>query len=232
MEQINTENLINSVINEVQENQNINSTCCSLCEKPMENNEPLIELLCHHKLHTRCFLFRDIFNEFDPECRTCRAPIFSQEIRDESRKHYETKQLTKKQKILKNFQENKLAKDHLKIIKKQIVKARKARLNLNKYFTSLRKGHQEEAGQLKKLLKDMIEKRKKMLKASEEYKNWKKEKLILLRYIGIFNQTHRNLDFSELALVDSLKIPSRWALRKITTFHDYYFYRMMRNIAE
>jgi len=214
--------LVNAILNEI----NTVNTVCTLCSLNMENNQPTTELMCHHKFHTACFLTEMYMNS--NYCSSCNQQVFTRETRQDALDRDQQFREKKLNKRLEKFQENHEAMEDLKLIKKQIIKAKKARGLLTKYLRKEITEHKEEAGQLSKLLKDMIEKRKKNVMTSEEHAKWKTEKIRLQRYMNVFNQKYQNLPYHELAEIPQLKLPTHWNMRRIIRFDSWRFYWYFR----
>jgi hypothetical protein len=215
--------LIDTIINEI----NTVNTVCTLCSLNMENNQPRTQLMCHHTFHTACFL-SEIFVNGGNYCCFCNQQVFTHETRQGALDKDRQLHTERVKKRLEMFQENHEAVADLKLIKKQITKAKKARSLLNNYMRVQRTEHKEEAEQLSKLLKDMIEKRKKKVMTSEEHTNWKSEKIRLQRYLNVFNQKYQRMSYHELADIPQLKLPSHWHMRRIIRFDSWRFYRYFR----
>lgn len=215
--------LINAILNEVNTVNNV----CTLCSLIMENNQPRIELMCHHTFHTACFL-SEIYMHGGNYCSSCNEAVFTRETREDAYEKDQQLRKVKQEKYLKKFQENQGAVEDLKLIKKQITKTKKTREFLNKYIRIQRTEHKEESEQLSKLLKDMVVKRKKKVITSEQYSKWKTEKIRLQRYINVFNQKYRNFQYHELELIPELKLPSRWTARRFTQLYSWRFDRYFR----
>lgn len=222
------EPLINAVLNEIN-TVNTENTVCTLCSLSMENNQPCIELMCHHTFHTLCF-FSDLYINFDDgtHCKVCNQLIFTQTTREEAIEKNQQNRKTRLIERFEKFQTNIEAVSDLKLIKKQITKARKTRILLNKHIHTQKTEHKEESGQISKLLKDMSEKRKKSLKQSEQYTKWKIEKNRLLRYLNVFNQKYHDFQYTDLAELPQLKLPSQWEARRITQLYSWRLNRLFR----
>lgn len=220
-----TDTLINAILNEVNTVNNV----CTLCSLIMENNQPRIELMCHHTFHTACFLSEIYMNGGGGNyCKSCHQEIFTRETRQDAHDKDQQIRKVKQEKYLKNFQETHEAVEDLKLIKKQMTKTKKTREPLNKYMRIQRTEHKEESEQLSKLLKDMVEKRKKNVMNSEQYAKWKTEKIRLQRYIYVFNQKYQNFQYHDLAVIPELKLPSRWKTRRFTELYSWRLDRYFR----
>lgn len=220
-----TDALINAVIYEVNNANNV----CPLCNKYIENNQPKTDLMCNHTYHTSCFLTELWLNDYlQNECKVCHEHIFSQQRRIDAQEIRDQRREVKNKERLEKFQTNKAAVGDLKLIKKQIRITKKARTNLQRFMITQKREHKEESEQLSKLLKDMVKKRKKNVITSDTYKEWKKEKMRLLRYIYVFNRKYPTMEYSRLAEIPQLKMPSRWGLNNIVRFYSHRFYRYFR----
>jgi hypothetical protein len=214
-----TETLVNAVINEINTVNNV----CTLCSLIMEDNQPRTELMCHHTFHTACFLTEIYLHRI--YCSSCNQDIYTGQIIEEATENHQHHRQVKLNERLKKFQENHEAVEDLKLLKKQITKTKKAYGLLSKYMRTQRTEHKEEAGQLSKLLKDMIMKRKNNVITSEQHAKWKTEKIRLQRYMNVFNRKYHQLPYRELQEIPQLKLPVRWSLRQFTQLYSRRFYR-------
>ena len=55
---------------------------CGMCNKPFEEGEKKIELLCNHTFHTECFIHAGIRDNYIPDitCHTCSIPFVPNEV--------------------------------------------------------------------------------------------------------------------------------------------------------
>jgi hypothetical protein len=144
---------------------------CGMCDKPFEEGQKKIELLCDHTFHTECFIQMGVQENYIPDlqCYTCRARIVPDEVierndmfRDEDGVHT-VLQFT--------FETNDDFKKDLKALQAAAKEDTAAAKEIYLKSKSHLKEFKKETATAVSFLKLKVEEAKNKIKATEEYKN-------------------------------------------------------------
>lgn len=199
---------------------------CTLCALPMLGGQPKMELMCAHIFHTECV----VLHWYDEEmsCPTCQHNVFNRDVRELFDTRHRQSKKNEEDKFLEEYAQNKQLKKDIQLIKKQIAKARKARSSFNKLGTQRRREWKQETKPLFQLLivkqKDMI----RGVQMSPQLKQWTTERKKLTRLVNQFQTKYTQYRFHSLLQYRSLKLPSIWDYRGLTSMYRWRLRRYFR----
>lgn len=197
-----------------------------LCANAMLGGQPKTELLCAHFFHTECL----ILHWYDQEmcCPSCHMNVFNTHIRTEAITRGQTSRNNREQKFLEEYNQNKVLKQDIKLLKKQVTKVRRAKAGFCKVGNQKRREWKQEIRPLFQLLKV---KQKDMLRTVQmcpELKVWRAERAKLTRLENRFEATHAHYTIRNLLDYPSLKLPNLYDYRGLSSIYRWTTQRLFR----
>lgn len=207
---------------------------CFFCQEEMTPTTPLMELLCHCKFHTACFLDRRFL--YDEEqgnvnvdffvrnnCPQCQANLLNvheilgptDEEVDMIVERIETRQRNARVTFFETYQANKQAKKDFKLIKKTITGLRKSHSVYQKRKKALGVEFKNEIESLVQLIKQIQTTYLTRIDHLDELTQWRSARSKFLYLQRKFTRDYKLDDFYSLCKQKEFRLPSRWALYRL-----------------
>lgn len=202
---------------------------CCRCDAPIQVNQPQIQLLCHHPMHTNCFFEIGHMNFPCPQCRqpvNPYEPLFQEQQMEERQ---EQERQTEEQRVQGLYTTNeafqKLAK---KIVKKRSIAIQKDKI-LRSFIKTKKSEIRNQLLAIRAQLEGLTETKKREIRESNQYK----ESMAANRgYSLLTNKLQATYDCSERKLARSLREKPgfrrfqplrRYRYRRLGLFYDFYY---------
>lgn len=192
---------------------------CLVCDRLLEEDQPQIQLMCHHSYHTACFL-TFFYEDYYRRCPTCQVPVMGHlvdEVRTIISERIRQKKEKKKESLRDKVMANKELIADLKVVKKHMAQARKSSVAFRQLGRRVQREFNQETAAMKEILKGIKKRQKEALLKSAEMKEWKTKRMRAQYYMRIFDLKYRDTPLNLLNTVPEFRLPSRWAMR--SAFH-------------
>ena len=221
--------------------QPLQTNQCFFCQEEMNATIPSLELLCHCKFHTACFLDRRFLYDDDHrndtiefivrnQCPRCLANLLhvdeilgpTDEEVDIAIERIETRASKIRSTFLETYYQTKQAKKDLKNLKKTITVLRKSYVAYEKRQKGLAVEFKNEIETLVQLIKQIKNTYITRLDNVDEVTQWRSARSKFLYYQRKFIRDYKIEDFYTLCKIKELRLPSRWKLFRMISGARYY----------